>query len=524
MHRLFGAAAMAGAILALNACGSVEQRHRDDLRFGSTKRGTEVYLVDRTALRLDANGTASIPVSQDSFSLGQEASQTEIEFYRRYKAIVGADKIAGPDKQGRAELQRLSEELQRQSFQNHSLLQLQHNRLEELRRQLSRNPPPAATPPSSGLQPLPTMPPRVSPMTDIQPEPAEQPLLKSISFVPRQDETAPRPAVPAQVFSGEAKPHARGAEPAPPPVPRNFRDAPNRGARAQTMTDRSAGAEMEMLPPQPPKNDGDSVISQIEYLWPIEIIRSPGTKTVVVEEGGKKTTTTTGISDELIRAMSSTASVAQMRDLLTEPTFPSMLPVERRVDLGCVLPPDSVAWEAVTKLELAAKTREIEASLSSEYKSAVVKLFEESEKTLFLQYALFRLCEMSINAPAGFRNIYPVIIHDIVRRTAEMQQQDIAAIEGRRAEEQKTKQKAVEVEIAKRNAEIQAEKTKTDLARKAAIDAEAALVDKRTAALDAEVKGKKELTYQSCLASGMATAAGDAAKLKALSDSCAAFK
>lgn len=152
---------------------------------------------------------------------------------------------------------------------------------------------------------------------------------------------------------------------------------------------------------------------------------------------------------ELLRALSSTASIAQMRDLLTEPSFPALLPLERNVELGCLPPPDSAAFEAVSKLSANLKQQGIDVGVSGEFASSVVKLFEESERTLFLQYALFRLCEMSVNAPSEFRNVYPVIIHDIVRRTAEMTQIANQKAEERRLEEEKTKQMKLNLEMQK---------------------------------------------------------------------------
>lgn len=179
-----------------------------------------------------------------------------------------------------------------------------------------------------------------------------------------------------------------------------------------------------MMPPAP-----SHVVSQIEYIWPKELFDKS--------------------NDELIRAFSSTASIAQMRDLLTEPSFPALLPVERNVELGCLPPPDSAAFEAVSKLSASLKQQGIDVSVSGEFASSVVKLFEESERTLFLQYALFRLCEMSVNAPSEFRNVYPVIIHDIVRRTAEMTQLANQEAEKRRLEEEKTKQMKLNLEMQK---------------------------------------------------------------------------
>jgi hypothetical protein len=174
-------------------------------------------------------------------------------------------------------------------------------------------------------------------------------------------------------------------------------------------------------------------ISDIEIIWPKELLEK-------VELDSKST-------EELIRALSSTASVAQMRDLLTEPSLPPLLPVERHVELGCLPPPDSAVFESTANILATLKGLKIEGqavepTVSADFASHVVKLFEETERTVFLQYALFRLCEMSVNSPAEFRNVYPVIIHDIVRRTAEMSQ--LVNIE-----REKSRQEELRLEILK---------------------------------------------------------------------------
>jgi hypothetical protein len=174
-------------------------------------------------------------------------------------------------------------------------------------------------------------------------------------------------------------------------------------------------------------------ISDIEVIWPKDFLLK------VIENKVE--------NEELIRALSSTASVAQMRDLLTEPSFPPLLPVERTVELGCLPPPDSAVFESTANIlatlkGLKIEGAEIEPTVSANLASKVVQLFEETERTLFLQYALFRLCEMSVNSPAEFRNVYPVIIHDIVRRTAEMSQ--LVNIE-----KEKTRQEELRLEILK---------------------------------------------------------------------------
>jgi predicted transcriptional regulator YheO len=56
---------------------------------------------------------------------------------------------------------------------------------------------------------------------------------------------------------------------------------------------------------------------------------------------------------------------------------------------------------------------------------------------------------MSVNAPSEFRNVYPVIIHDIVRRTAEVTQLANKEAEERRVEEEKTKKMKLNLEMQK---------------------------------------------------------------------------
>jgi len=201
-----------------------------------------------------------------------------------------------------------------------------------------------------------------------------------------------------------------------------------------------------MLPPPPGVNGsleskmgsramniGNSVI---EDFWPKELFTTVSLNKLLGTD-----------RQEFLRALDSSASTAQMRDLITEPSYTGMLPVQSEVSIGCLPPPDSAAFQATSQLTASFTDKSLSGSLSNAVATSVVKLFEESERTLFLQYALFRLCEMSVNAPAGFRNVYPVIIHDLVRHAAELDQLSSKEAETRRAEEEQTKQKALEKEI-----------------------------------------------------------------------------
>lgn len=203
-------------------------------------------------------------------------------------------------------------------------------------------------------------------------------------------------------------------------------------------------------------------LSNPVWFWPKSIngvLGVPKTTTITRDTAKKLETTTTvepfahAHPEELIRGLSSTASMGQIRDLITEPEIPEMLPTRRKISLGCLPPPDSAAFEAVTKLTANIERDSVgKAGISSEYADKVVKLFEESERTMFLQYALFRLCEMSVNNPSGFRNVFPVIMHDMVRRAAELR--DVAAKEAetRRAEEERTRQKEMDLKATRQKA------------------------------------------------------------------------
>lgn len=220
-----------------------------------------------------------------------------------------------------------------------------------------------------------------------------------------------------------------------------------------------------------------STRSSLNTIWPIGELKLESTLSTITEDFDPTTEklkkrTTKQANDQLIRALSSSASMAQMRDLLTEPAFPSLLPTKREVELGCLPPPESAVFEASTQLQAAVNRFDRTTgnstradSISASFGESVVKMFEESERTLFLQYALFRLCEMSINAPSGFRNVYPVVIHDIVRRTAEMTELANKEAEVRRTEEAKTLKAKFEKEAKDIEKAIETSKQATEAAK-----------------------------------------------------------
>ncbi|MGE5548019.1 MAG: hypothetical protein ACM33T_14030 [Solirubrobacterales bacterium] len=233
------------------------------------------------------------------------------------------------------------------------------------------------------------------------------------------------------------------------------------GGGEQMHTQRIADNNPGILPQYDAKYlPGGPVSGGVETIWPIEKIK---------DVAGRRTTTTTDAkgnaktveedNEMLLRAMSSTASVAQMRDLMTEPSFPGMVPTTRTVELGCLPPPDQAGFTASGALKAILPENNGEGSF--EYKTALTKLFEESERTLFLQYALYRLCEMSVNAPSGFRNVYPVVVHDIVRRTSEMREL---------ADQANAKARVAEAELAAAQEKTKQEKLKSDQSQRRGYD------------------------------------------------------
>jgi hypothetical protein len=109
-----------------------------------------------------------------------------------------------------------------------------------------------------------------------------------------------------------------------------------------------------------------------------------------------------------------------IRDLATEPSIHSMLPTYREVQLACAPPPEQAAIATAASVAASVEAKGAKGALDARLAESVVKLFEQTERTIFLQYALFRLCEMSINSAGEFRNVFPLIIHEVVRQSASL--------------------------------------------------------------------------------------------------------
>jgi hypothetical protein len=246
-------------------------------------------------------------------------------------------------------------------------------------------------------------------------------------------------------------------------------------------------APFSLLTPTPPGGDTKNQIgqpqsfSQVGVIWPI---RSGNdlrrTETKFQSDGKTPQSQQSGPDETLVRALSSTAAVAQMRDLITEPAFPHMVPVRRTVNLGCLPPADNVVFESIQAIKASAEAEDKKQSkttsktgddtqdaeslsgrgakvgFTSNFQTTAVKAIQETQKTWFLQWALFRLCEASINS-SEFRNTLPVVVHDIVRRTAEMSDQVEESIAKRVESEEATRRAVIDAQKALRLEELKGE-------------------------------------------------------------------
>lgn len=143
-----------------------------------------------------------------------------------------------------------------------------------------------------------------------------------------------------------------------------------------------------------------------------------------------------------VREMNNIFSMQYLRDLVTEPSIHAMVPMYREVTLKCTPPPEQSVIQTAAAVAASVKAKGAEGAIDARLAESVVKLFEQTERTIFLQYALFRLCEMSINSAGEFRNVFPVMIHELVRQSAALTLE--ASVEAER-----TKRAAADAEAAR---------------------------------------------------------------------------
>ena len=151
----------------------------------------------------------------------------------------------------------------------------------------------------------------------------------------------------------------------------------------------------------------------------------------------------------LAREMNNLLWMRSLRDLLTEPSMYSIQPTEREVTLRCAPPPEQSVIQTAMSIAASAKHPSGgEGGLDFRLAESVMKLFEQTERTVFLQYAMFRLCEMGINSPGEFRNAFPLVMQEVIRQSAGLTLE--AAVEAERA-----KKAIAESDAAKAKSQVQ---------------------------------------------------------------------
>lgn len=482
-------------LIGLGGC-SIDQFHRDSLRYSAKDRGTEVYeLNPNWVFDKKKRGTEQGPITpkEAATALGED----QMKFYERYLAVQAG---ARPGQTIKDMSLRLSSDLSALHKQADLMLQrhsckatTDKNSLETYERNVSD-----ALSRAASLEEL-----------SKAAKPIDSPelltaLRTNLAQLGTEHETLKRQA--DTICANEPSLCTETADRKAVPFP--LTDIEAFMPPTSHKTGAAGAVSAQTLAPYPQSGQ-----SEVEKIWPSQILSGALQEETVTEyeaEKVKKVTVKKGLGEDFVRALSSTASVAQMRDLLTEPTFPALPPVRREVTLGCLPPPDQAAFTTSASLEaLLSKIKqdagdkkdEATAKAAFEYATQAQKMFEESERTVFLQYALFRLCEMSINAPSGFRNVYPVVVHDIVRRTAELREIETAAVQQRFIEESKTKAELAKVEQEKERQKAEEKRTAAAAseklaqeARKAAEDAAKAREEaSRTAVSDATLKSQQLL-------------------------------
>lgn len=192
-----------------------------------------------------------------------------------------------------------------------------------------------------------------------------------------------------------------------------------------------------------------------------------------------QTQTASDSSLKMAREMNSLLGQVVLRDLITEPSYHSLLPTKREIKLACAPPPEqTIITSAASMLAEVTGKGGVKGTIDARLAESVTKLFEQSERTVFLQYAMFRLCEMGINSGGEFRNVLPIVLQGLVRQSAEL-----------------SLEASVELERAKA-AQAEADRAESLLAIK-----RLECIEKR---LTPETKDQEDKVLKICSGSGMA--------------------
>jgi hypothetical protein len=148
--------------------------------------------------------------------------------------------------------------------------------------------------------------------------------------------------------------------------------------------------------------------------------------------------------------------------MVTEPSIHSLVPTYREVTLSCVPPPEQAAIATAASVAANVEVKGGKGGIDARLAESITRLFEQTERTIFLQYALFRLCEMSINSAGEFRNVFPLIVHELVRQSASLTLE--ASIEGEKAKRAAADAEAARAQTAKEA--VQAEVKRLECAKR----------------------------------------------------------
>jgi hypothetical protein len=481
------------ALCAVSGCGSFTQWHRDNLRYSTFVRGEESYVV--------GNGTDSLKAMKD-------ASEAQSDFYKKYRtALKELDPYTAYQL---ALVEQMRQQGQATGGQNTAQAPA-----------TSTSPVTSSTPADQGNSSQPLTPQRGADMAPT----ATNPRAKGGRIQP----TLTGGVVSGSVPLGKSLINSTGRNDGvmQPGVVDMQADPDPKRTLGGDRTFRYTPGTVNQL------STGNPVITPVvSNIWPLKNMSDLNSTTTTEYADGKPAKTVTqGPNEESVRALSSLTSAAQLRDLLTEPSFPSALvPIKKDVRLGCLPPSDNVFFEAMDAARLAANaadnnnairkivdkegnsvdgdvgiSRKLEAQAQVTSQTFAVKAIQETQKTWFLQWALFRLCEAGVNSPE-LRNTVPVVIHDIVRRSAEMSDSAEGEITARIKAEEETRRAEInrmaqlELEREKRETSVQT----LDLQQKV-VDSQAALKAKEIELAKMEEGAHKRRIEQMCIDSKVKT-------------------
>jgi len=150
--------------------------------------------------------------------------------------------------------------------------------------------------------------------------------------------------------------------------------------------------------------------------------------------------------DDPLGSLNSLLEIKEIMAALNQDQYPpKLMPNYRKVNLRCAPPPQQDATLVSSSFKslmegLLSQQNSGSVKVDTRFAETVVKLYEQTERSLFLQYTLLRLCEMSINTPVEYRNVFPILMHVLIRQAGSASLQAAFKMEERNSEMERTKQ------------------------------------------------------------------------------------